>query len=92
MTSDSTRWTVIQRAAQGSPADREEFVRRYGLVIRSYLGTRKPDEETGKLFTAIPELRSRCAAVVDTAWGRGSRRAWAGHPGPDIGEDRAGLW
>ena len=40
MASDSTRWTVIQRAADGNPAGREEFVLRYGPVIRSYLKAR----------------------------------------------------
>jgi RNA polymerase sigma factor (sigma-70 family) len=40
VTSDSTRWTVIRRAAEGNPADREEFVRRYAPVIRSYLKAR----------------------------------------------------
>ena len=40
MTSDSTRWTVIRRAARGVPEDQAEFVRRYGSVIRAYLGAR----------------------------------------------------
>jgi RNA polymerase sigma factor (sigma-70 family) len=37
---DSTRWTVIQRAAEGSAADRDEFARRYAPVVRAYLGAR----------------------------------------------------
>ena len=40
MTSDSTRWTVTQRAAAGSAPDRDEFVRRYSPVIGAYLGAR----------------------------------------------------
>jgi RNA polymerase sigma-70 factor (ECF subfamily) len=36
----STRWTVIRRAAEGVPEDRDEFVRRYGPVIRATLGAR----------------------------------------------------
>jgi RNA polymerase sigma-70 factor (ECF subfamily) len=40
MSSDSTRWTVIQRAAQGRPEDRAEFARRYTPIIRAYLGSR----------------------------------------------------
>jgi len=40
VTSDSTRWTVIRRAAEGSREDQAEFARRYGPVIRAYLGAR----------------------------------------------------
>ena len=40
VTSDSTRWTVIRRAAEGSPEDRDTFARRYGSVIGSYLRAR----------------------------------------------------
>lgn len=40
MASNSTRWTVIRRAAEGNPEDREIFARRYGPVIRSYLKAR----------------------------------------------------
>ena len=40
MSSDSTRWTVIRRAAEGSEAARADFVRRYTDVIRAYLGAR----------------------------------------------------
>jgi RNA polymerase sigma factor (sigma-70 family) len=38
--SESTCWTVIEAAAAGSTDDREEFVRRYGPVIRAYLAAR----------------------------------------------------
>ena len=40
MPSDSTRWTVIQRAAEGSEAAQAEFVRRYSSIIRAYFGAR----------------------------------------------------
>jgi len=36
----STCWTVIEAAAAGSRAEREEFVRRYGPVVRAYLAAR----------------------------------------------------
>ena len=35
-----TCWTVIRGAVSGDEADREEFVRRYGPVVRAYLGAR----------------------------------------------------
>jgi RNA polymerase sigma-70 factor (ECF subfamily) len=37
---DSTCWTVIQGAAAGSAADREDFVRRYTPIIRAYIAAR----------------------------------------------------
>ncbi len=40
MVSDSTRWTVIQRAAAGSAEHRDEFARRYSPVIHAYLQAR----------------------------------------------------
>jgi RNA polymerase sigma factor (sigma-70 family) len=40
---DSTCWTVIQGAAAGSAADRDDFVRRYTPVIRAYLAARWHD-------------------------------------------------
>jgi RNA polymerase sigma-70 factor (ECF subfamily) len=36
----STRWTVILGAAAGQPRERERFARRYGSVVRAYLGAR----------------------------------------------------
>ena len=38
--SESTCWTVIEAAAASSSQDREEFVRRYGPVVRAYLAAR----------------------------------------------------
>lgn len=40
VSTDSTQWTVIQRAAEGSTGAREEFVLRYSSVIRAYLKAR----------------------------------------------------
>jgi RNA polymerase sigma-70 factor (ECF subfamily) len=37
---ESTCWTVVRGAARGGRAEREEFARRYGPVIRAYLGSR----------------------------------------------------
>jgi RNA polymerase sigma-70 factor (ECF subfamily) len=37
---ESTCWTAIQAAADGSPADRDAFARRYGPVVRAYLAAR----------------------------------------------------
>jgi RNA polymerase sigma-70 factor (ECF subfamily) len=37
---ESTCWTVIQAAAAGSAAEREEFARRYDRVVRAYLAAR----------------------------------------------------
>jgi len=39
-TSGATRWSVIRDAAEGVPAARDEFARRYGAVIRTYLEAR----------------------------------------------------
>ncbi|MFO0957305.1 MAG: sigma-70 family RNA polymerase sigma factor [Isosphaeraceae bacterium] len=39
-TPDSTCWTMIRAAADGSPADREELARRYLGVVRAYLAAR----------------------------------------------------
>ena len=40
MTSSSTRWTIIRGAAEGKEAERAEFARHYGPVIRAYLRAR----------------------------------------------------
>jgi RNA polymerase sigma-70 factor (ECF subfamily) len=37
---ESTRWTLIRRAADGETAAREDFARLYEPVIRAYLGAR----------------------------------------------------
>jgi len=38
--SDDTCWTVIERAAEGSPIDRDTFARRYLPAVRAYLRAR----------------------------------------------------
>ncbi|MHC4959719.1 MAG: RNA polymerase sigma factor, partial [Planctomycetota bacterium] len=40
MSSDSTRWTIIRGAAHGVPEDQAEFAKRYGPIVRAYLGAR----------------------------------------------------
>ena len=40
VSSEATRWTIIQGAAAGRRADRDAFVRRYAPVIRAYLTAR----------------------------------------------------
>lgn len=35
-----THWSMIRRAAEGRPPDRDEFARHYGPVIRAYLQSR----------------------------------------------------
>lgn len=40
MSSDSTRWSILRRAAAGVPEDQTEFARRYEGVIRAYLRAR----------------------------------------------------
>lgn len=42
MSAESTCWTVILGAANGSQADRDEFARRYASVVRGYLSARWP--------------------------------------------------
>jgi hypothetical protein len=37
-TQQTTCWTVIEAAAAGAAAERQEFARRYGPVARAYLG------------------------------------------------------
>jgi len=37
---ETTCWTLIEGAADGRAAEREEFVRRYGRAVASYLGAR----------------------------------------------------
>jgi RNA polymerase sigma-70 factor (ECF subfamily) len=76
--SESTCWTVIQAAAASSAADRDEFARRYGPVVRAYLAARwrsapRPDD----LDDAVQEVFVECFkrdGVLDRAdRGRGFR-------------------
>src|SRR5262249_11740037 len=58
---DSTCWTVIQGAAAGSAADREDFVRRYTSVIRAYLAARWQDSRyRQELEDGVQEVFLEC--------------------------------
>jgi RNA polymerase sigma-70 factor (ECF subfamily) len=58
---ESTCWTVIHAAAAGNPAEREEFARRYGPVIRSYLTSRwRSTSCLGDLNDAVQEVFVEC--------------------------------
>jgi RNA polymerase sigma factor (sigma-70 family) len=75
---DSTCWTAIEAAAAGSPADREEFARRYGVVVRAYLAARwQASPCLQDLDDAVQEIFVECLkrdGVLDRAErGRGFR-------------------
>lgn len=58
---DSTCWTVIQGAAAGSTADREDFVRRYTPIIRAYLAARWQDSRyRQELEDGVQEVFLEC--------------------------------
>src|SRR5262245_16581382 len=58
---ESTCWTVIQAAAAGSATDRELFVRRYGPIIRAYLGARwRQTPLAAELDDAVQEVFVDC--------------------------------
>lgn len=57
----TTRWSVIHGAAQGNESDREEFVRRYGDVVRAYLGARWGNSLLSQeIDDAVQEVFLRC--------------------------------
>jgi len=57
----STRWTVIFGAAAGSPRERDRFARRYGPVVRAYLGARwRGHALLGELDDAAQEVFVDC--------------------------------
>jgi RNA polymerase sigma-70 factor (ECF subfamily) len=59
--SESTCWTVIRAAAEGSPADREELARRYLAVVRAYLAARWRDSDLrADLDDAVQEVFVEC--------------------------------
>jgi RNA polymerase sigma-70 factor (ECF subfamily) len=61
MHADSTCWTAIQAAAEGSPSDRAAFARRYGPVARSYLMARWGSTPyRNELDDAIQEVFVEC--------------------------------
>jgi RNA polymerase sigma-70 factor (ECF subfamily) len=59
--SEQTCWTVIRGAATGERRDREEFVRRYASVIRSYLCARwRGSPLLGELDDAMQDVFVDC--------------------------------
>jgi RNA polymerase sigma-70 factor (ECF subfamily) len=68
---DTTCWTIIQAAAEGSPGDREEFARRYGPVARAYLTARwRSSLCLNELDDAVQEVFVECfkqGGVLDQA-------------------------
>lgn len=57
----TTRWSVIHGAAQGNASDREEFVRRYSDVVRTYLGARwRNSLLSQEIDDAVQEVFLRC--------------------------------
>jgi RNA polymerase sigma-70 factor (ECF subfamily) len=68
--SPSTCWTVIEGAAAGRAADREEFARRYGPVVRAYLAARWRPADAHALDDAVQEVFVECfkrGGVLDRA-------------------------
>ena len=67
----STCWTMIEAAAAGGPAEREEFARRYDPAIRAYLAARWRDSfRLGDLDDAAQEVFLEClkqGGVLDRA-------------------------
>jgi RNA polymerase sigma-70 factor (ECF subfamily) len=58
---DSTCWTVIQAAAEGSAADRAEFARHYAPVVRGYLAARwRTSPCLEELDDAVQEVFVEC--------------------------------
>jgi RNA polymerase sigma-70 factor (ECF subfamily) len=58
---ESTCWTVIQAAAAGSAAERAEFARRYGPVVRAYLAARwRSSPCRHELDDAVQEVFLEC--------------------------------
>jgi len=61
MSSESTRWTHIRGAAKGVPEDQAVFARRYGPVIRAYLGARwRGSALAGEVEDAAQEVFVDC--------------------------------
>jgi RNA polymerase sigma-70 factor (ECF subfamily) len=57
----STCWTIIEAAAAGGPAEREEFAHRYGPAIRAYLAARwRNSSRLGDLDDAVQEVFLEC--------------------------------
>ncbi len=61
MTQQTTCWTVIEAAAAGAAAERQEFARRYGPVVRAYLAARWRDSaRRQELEDAVQEVFVEC--------------------------------
>jgi DNA-directed RNA polymerase specialized sigma24 family protein len=61
---ESTCWTVIHAAAAGSDADRAEFARRYGPVVRADLAARwRASPCQNELDDAVQEVFVECLKV-----------------------------
>ena len=59
--SDATRLSLIQRAAQGAPEDREEFAVTYGRVVRAYLLARwRASSMLSEVDDAVQEVLLTC--------------------------------
>jgi RNA polymerase sigma factor (sigma-70 family) len=79
---DSTRWTLIRRAAAGESIDRAEFALRYTPLIRAYLGARwrasslreQIDDAVQEVFVAFLAPHGALEKASD-AW-PGGFRAW----------------
>jgi RNA polymerase sigma-70 factor (ECF subfamily) len=58
---ESTCWTVIHAAAAGCAADRDQFARRYGPVVRAYLAARWRNAALlAELDDAVQEVFVEC--------------------------------
>jgi RNA polymerase sigma-70 factor (ECF subfamily) len=61
MAHESTCWTVIAGAAAGNADDRDDFARRYGPVVRSYLLARwRSSAWAGELDDAVQDVFVEC--------------------------------
>jgi RNA polymerase sigma factor (sigma-70 family) len=75
--SETTCWTVIRAAAAGSEDDRAEFARRYGCVVRAFLGSRwRSSPCQHELDDAVQEVFVECLKA-----GGVLERAERGRPG-----------
>jgi RNA polymerase sigma factor (sigma-70 family) len=72
-----TCWTIVRGAAEGRAADREEFARRYGPVVRAYLGSRwAKSPVSAELDDVVQDVFVECFRA-----GGALDRADAGHSG-----------
>ena len=58
---DRTCWTVIKGAAAGRARESQEFARRYGAIVRAYLGARwKETRRRDDVEDAVQEVFLEC--------------------------------